>query len=217
MSDIFVSYAREDKARVRPIVAELERFGWSVFWDERIPGGTLWPDHIVEAIDNCRCMVVFWSELSVKREWVREEALRGKQKNILVPVSIDHVDPPFGFGLRQVVDLSGWNNDPAHPQFKKVLDDIASLLSFPPSRKPHEGEAAQAPISRYEEIVSLLENPATIAEALERASKEIPFIGSDRTLFEMKRTRYSAGMTDYERLNWIQEMKVFLARYISGR
>ena len=39
MTDIFVSYAREDEARVRPIVEELLVPGWSVFWDRRIPIG----------------------------------------------------------------------------------------------------------------------------------------------------------------------------------
>jgi hypothetical protein len=33
MSDIFLSYARENEAQVRPIVMELEKQGWSVFWD----------------------------------------------------------------------------------------------------------------------------------------------------------------------------------------
>ena len=31
MADIFVSYARADKARVAPLVAVLERQGWSVW------------------------------------------------------------------------------------------------------------------------------------------------------------------------------------------
>jgi hypothetical protein len=209
--DIFVSYAREDKERVRPIVEQFENQGWRVFWDERIPGGELWPDTIAEALENARCMVVVWSRLSISREWVREEALRGKQKNILVPVRIDSVDPPFGFGLRQVTDLTGWNNDPSHPQFRVCLDAVSLKLRktvTQPIASPHSGIG---------EIISLFQNPATIPEALDRASREIPFRGSDRTLFEMKRVKYAAGMTDYEKLNWIQEMIAFLSSYESGR
>ena len=37
MRDIFLSYAREDEARVRPIVEELQARGWSVFWDRTTP------------------------------------------------------------------------------------------------------------------------------------------------------------------------------------
>ena len=39
MSDIFVSYAREDRAKVRPLAEALERQGWSVWWDPAIPTG----------------------------------------------------------------------------------------------------------------------------------------------------------------------------------
>jgi adenylate cyclase len=35
MADIFVSYARADKARVAPLVDALETRGWSVWWDPR--------------------------------------------------------------------------------------------------------------------------------------------------------------------------------------
>jgi hypothetical protein len=39
MADVFVSYARGDKARVAPLVAVVEAQGWSVWWDPDIfPG-----------------------------------------------------------------------------------------------------------------------------------------------------------------------------------
>ena len=44
MSDIFISYAREDKGRIRLLVEALERLGWSVFWDHRIPPGLTWEE-----------------------------------------------------------------------------------------------------------------------------------------------------------------------------
>jgi hypothetical protein len=39
MADIFVSYAREDKALVTPPVAALEQAGWSVWWHPSIATG----------------------------------------------------------------------------------------------------------------------------------------------------------------------------------
>ena len=36
MADLFVSYARADRARVAPLVAALEAEGWSVWWDPEI-------------------------------------------------------------------------------------------------------------------------------------------------------------------------------------
>lgn len=41
MADIFLSYSSDDRGRVRPIVAALERRDWSVWWDREIlPGGS---------------------------------------------------------------------------------------------------------------------------------------------------------------------------------
>lgn len=39
MADIFISYAREDKARVKLLLDALEHQGWSIFWDRRIRAG----------------------------------------------------------------------------------------------------------------------------------------------------------------------------------
>jgi len=39
LADIFVSYSRQDKALVVPLVALLEAEGWSVWWDPDVHGG----------------------------------------------------------------------------------------------------------------------------------------------------------------------------------
>ena len=36
MADVFISYARSDKARVAPLIAVIEAAGWSVWWDPEI-------------------------------------------------------------------------------------------------------------------------------------------------------------------------------------
>ena len=91
--DIFFSFAREDEARVAPIVAALEARGWSVFWDRRIPAGQTWRSHIGRALDQARGVVVAWSGHSIQSDFVIEEAARGQRRHILVPVLLDLVDP----------------------------------------------------------------------------------------------------------------------------
>ena len=39
MADVFVSYARSDKARVAPLVTAIEANGWTVWWDPAISPG----------------------------------------------------------------------------------------------------------------------------------------------------------------------------------
>src|SRR3954449_11186901 len=103
---IFFSYAREDQARVTPLVAVLGARGWSVFWDRRIPAGKTWRDHIGRALDEARCVVVAWSEASIRSEGVIEEADDGRERGILVPAFLDPVRPPRGFRGIQAADLS---------------------------------------------------------------------------------------------------------------
>ena len=106
MSDVFVSYSSQDRARVVPLVQALERRGWTVWWDRKIDAGTAFDREIEAAIDEAKCIVVVWSESSVQSDWVRSEASEGLNRGILAPVAIDPVRPPLAFRLTQTVDLT---------------------------------------------------------------------------------------------------------------
>ena len=61
MSDIFISYASQDRDRVQSLVRALEREGWSVWWDRRIPTGRSFDEVIQEALDASKTVVVVWT------------------------------------------------------------------------------------------------------------------------------------------------------------
>ena len=103
--DIFVSYASEDRERIRPLVDALAAGGWSVWWDRQIGVGTTFDQEIEQALDTSRCVVVAWSTDSVASEWVRTEAHEGLDRGVLVPVRLDDVKPPLAFRRKQCVDL----------------------------------------------------------------------------------------------------------------
>ena len=133
MSDIFVSYASEERDRVLPLVNALEKTGWSVFWDRSIPAGKTWREVIGSEIRACRSVLVVWTDHSVTSEWVLEEAETGKRKRILIPVLLDNVEPPFGFGNIQAANLAGWNGDHSSPTFTHLVADIATILGPAPT------------------------------------------------------------------------------------
>lgn len=129
MHDIFLSYSTKDRERLKPLFQALAQQGWSVFWDHQsIHTGENWHRKIEEAINNSRCVVVVWSKHSIQSEWVLEEASRGKSRNVLLPIRIDAIEPPFGFGMRQVGDFTGWNGKGDHPAFIELAAQIYGLL-----------------------------------------------------------------------------------------
>lgn len=103
---IFFSYSREDQARALPIIRLIEQAGFSVWWDGLLAGGERFSRTTEDALDRAKAVVVLWSKTSVQSHWVHDEATRGRDRRILVPLSLDGSLPPLGFGQFQVIDLS---------------------------------------------------------------------------------------------------------------
>jgi hypothetical protein len=133
--DVFLSYASEDRDRIRPLVSVLEGVGWTVFWDRTIPAGKTWREVVGKELENCRSMVVTWSQASIKSDWVLEEADRGRRRGILIPVRIDDVEPPLGFGAIQAADLSDWDGQISARQSQIFVRDLSMVLGEPPITK----------------------------------------------------------------------------------
>ncbi len=132
MSDVFVSYKAEDRARVRPLVEALEADGLSVWWDAHIGGGAEWRETITRELDGARCVIVVWSKRSVGPDghFVRDEATRALRRRAYLPVRIDKVEPPLGFGERQAIPLLGWKGNRADPRYVSVLSGVRSILGM---------------------------------------------------------------------------------------
>jgi formylglycine-generating enzyme required for sulfatase activity len=135
MSDIFISYARTDRARVAPIAAALEAEGFTVWWDPDIEPGETFRGEIEQALKAASCVVVVWSAVAVHRNWVIEEAEEGLARGVLVPIVIDNVaDIPRGFKSVQAADLARWNGDPDDASWQLVLARVRRLKA--PSALP---------------------------------------------------------------------------------
>ena len=89
LADIFVSYSRQDKGLVAPLVAALEKQGWSVWWDPEITPGEEFDALISRELERARALVVVWTPRSVESRWVRGEARDAADRGVLVPVRFD--------------------------------------------------------------------------------------------------------------------------------
>ena len=126
VADVFISYAHDDRARVMPVAQALVDHGFSVWWDREARHG-LKPGEdfdlkIEQELESAACVLVGWSAASRRSAYVRDEARRGLRREVLVPVLLDNVDPPLGFGTLHTEDLSQWEgNTQADPWQRLVL------------------------------------------------------------------------------------------------
>lgn len=131
MADIFLSYSRLDKPSVAPMVAALEAKGWDVWWDMDLVPGEEFDNVTGEALERARAVVVVWTPTSVASRWVRGEARVGADRNVLIPVRFEAVQPPIDLRAIQTTDFDDWGGDPQSKQFQTLHQSLLALLGAP--------------------------------------------------------------------------------------
>jgi TolB-like protein/tetratricopeptide (TPR) repeat protein len=148
MADVFVSYARSDKARVAPLVAAIEAKGWSVWWDPEIDPGQEFDRQIAAELDAAAAVLVVWTQDSVASRWVRGEAREGADRGILVPVRFGGANLPIDVRALHTTDLDDWGMDPNSPQVEEVLRALGTIIGrdrAPRSESAKSGSGPSAP------------------------------------------------------------------------
>src|SRR5512134_3388593 len=134
MADVFVSYARQDKARAAHFVELLAGYGWDVFWDQETRAGTIWPKVLEDELGLARCLLVLWTANSVASRWVRIEAYEALQTDKLLPVRLERVKPPMEFRQTQAFDLIGWTGARDDPRLTHLIADLCTLAKLEPRK-----------------------------------------------------------------------------------
>ena len=129
--DVFLSYKSEDRRRLKPLVDALEAEGFSLWWDAQIGGGANWHDVIEEHLASARCVLVAWTKRSVGQEgnFVRDEARRAQRRGAYLPIRLDAVEPPLGFGEVQALPLYRWKGDRTDPKFQAIAQAIRNTIA----------------------------------------------------------------------------------------
>jgi hypothetical protein len=131
MSDIFISYKREEQPQARKLADALEREGWSVWWDPKLRAGEHFDDVIEIALKESKCVVVIWSKLSVNSRYVKDEASYALNRRKLVPAAIEEVELPFRFAGLHTATLIKWDGSTESVQFRKLIDDVTGIIGAP--------------------------------------------------------------------------------------
>jgi TIR domain len=134
VSDIFISYASEDRERAREIATVLTDNGWSVWWDRQIPFGKTFDKVIEENLAKAKCVVVLWTRNSVESRWVRAEASDGVGRDLLLPVVLERdLKLPLEFKMFQAANLADWRPGQAHEEFERFLKSVGAMVKAPPA------------------------------------------------------------------------------------
>ena len=180
MSDIFISYASEDRAKAKVLAGTLECQGWLVWWDREILPGERFQQIIKEALDEAKCIIVLWSKWSVDSDWVLDEAAEGKRRRILVPALIDDVEIPLGFRGIQTARLIDWDGKSPHPEFDKLLEALCAILEKSKTMKQGLGKLKSPRPQRPK--ANFLQSSWTETKKSVRASEQIKIISTSEAV-----------------------------------
>jgi len=176
MADVFISYATEDRQRVKPIVEAIEHAGFSVWWDRRISLGSSFDREIERELDSARCVLVVWSSDSIESDWVRNEAQEGLDRGVLVPLLIDDVKPPLAFRRTQTAVLS---SNPTNEELDPVLTAVDVCLRRGSETSPSD-----------------LEEPPTGREKIRRSRKAIAVLPFQNLSNDPEQEFFSDGIAE---------------------
>ncbi|MEM9739716.1 MAG: toll/interleukin-1 receptor domain-containing protein [Pseudomonadota bacterium] len=136
MADVFISYARTERAKAERIKGLLEGVGLSVFFDvDSLDGGDVFPDILDREVKSAGAVLGLWSPHALSRPWVKIECLIGKDRGVLVPASLEPInaliDLPAAFYGIQHIDLSDFQGNISDPNWASLLRSLARTLNRP--------------------------------------------------------------------------------------
>ncbi len=129
MTDIFLSYNREDQARAKLFAEAFEAQGFKVWWDVGLRTGEAYDEVTETALRTAHAVVVLWSKKSVQSRWVRAEATLADRNKTLVPCMIEPCERPIMFELTQTAELTHWKGDASDSAWRSFLSDVYRFVA----------------------------------------------------------------------------------------
>ena len=183
MSDIFISYSRDDSQFVEALMLALIEYGWSVWADKSgMAEGRPFDQQIEDAIVASTVTLVIWSPSSVKSRWVRAEAAFALDKDKLLPVIVGNADPPLQFLHIHGANLTSWSQTTDDTAFKKLAVILSERLDRVGQIPDHERTTAVSAEANTSSLKKLLASWRTARDAF------LPPVGKGFGEYFAKRT-----------------------------
>ncbi|MBI5959715.1 MAG: TIR domain-containing protein [Chloroflexi bacterium] len=155
MSQVFISYSRNDEEIARKIATDLDRLGLDVWIDtDDIPPGVNWSTAIQEGLDACEVLILILSPESMASSNVTDEwqYFRDERKPI-IPVQW-RMAPKVHFQLRRIqyVDFSIQEYDHALEQLRLRLREAAIPTDEPQATPVATSSSAPITVSNLRQV-----------------------------------------------------------------
>jgi hypothetical protein len=128
MTDVFISYAREQRSLAEHLAEGLKAHRYDVWWDARLSAGQLFDDKIREQIDAAKALAVIWSSEAAASPYVlMEVGIAFAWSKKLIPVRVPYFPDsqiPEPFKKHQAIELT---------DAEAVLKSLKDNKIFPPA------------------------------------------------------------------------------------
>ncbi len=129
-ADVFLSYSREDKARVLDLAGRLRTAGVSIWIDQGgIDGAALWGESIVHALEGAKVLLLMVTPSAVSsHNVVKEVMLTSERKGHILPVHLEPTTIPHSlkYPLAGIQHIEFYQGDPDE-NLKAILHSLQSL------------------------------------------------------------------------------------------
>ena len=105
---IFISYAHKDAATVVPILEQMQKNGFRLWYDLGIEAGTEWPEYIAERLEGCHTVIAFMSDHAASSRNCRNEineALNLEKDMLVIHLSETQLTPGMRLQLNSTQSM----------------------------------------------------------------------------------------------------------------
>ncbi len=210
---VFISYSHRDIDRVWPIISQMNKNGYRVWYDDGIDPGTEWDEFIASKISDCDYFIGFMSANYIASDNCKDELnyARDQVDNRLL-VYLEEVQLPKGMEMRlgRIQAIHKYNFNTENEFFAKLYlsknlysfrDEVVVKRINPEERKPFVAGMGSA---AFGETVNATPTPAPavapiVAAAVPKASQNPPY--------QPQTIHSDAGSFDVSKVNAVSDKK----------
>ena|GEM_PF-2202184 len=140
MTDIFISYKREDRAIAESVAQAFVRRGYTVWWDASLLAGDVFVEEINRQLGAAQIAITLWSEAALQSRWVQAETLAAWNDDKYLGAVIEP-------GIQVLAPFNGSHNEDL-TSFAAGTGDLVRLMQVvearigPPPQEEIDEEAA---------------------------------------------------------------------------